>query len=163
MSVFYNVRPAKILAKRLISDGDKTVTVNAAFQSVASTKMQFFVNKNSLIELRVDGTMQAGITARTDLDIAIDGVLLGWQNPAASAQGSAGSAFGLKSQNNANAAADATPFNLVEMLDSLAEGVHTFELFAKATTATGQIKAATTSNPLKILVIEHAAAYPPPV
>src|SRR5579871_3442262 len=79
MSVWFNVRPLKILAKRVLLDGNKTVAANANYvystNAVPGTRMQFSLGTNSIAEFRVEGN--GGGANPQDLDLVIDGVFQG--------------------------------------------------------------------------------------
>lgn len=167
MAVWFNVRPLKVLAKRLLLDANKVTAASANFvaltNAVAGTRMQFSLAKDSIAEFRVEGN--GGGANPQDLDLVIDNVfqatgqkiVAGVVTPAAPAAGFP--VHGMRSVAlDANFTQD---ISISWLLDSLAEGVHTFELYAKGTGGAAQINAASTTNPLILTIIEHADTYPP--
>lgn len=162
MAVNFLVRPEKLIAKRAIVDADKT-TASTTWVAVPGTRTKFTLGADSLLQFIITGVLtSSGGAARVDLDVAIDGILIGYAAaPTAGAAGAGGSANGLLSQDIA-AAGKFTNFKLTDTLDSLAGGVeHSFELFFRTSANTGVINAGAASNPLKYALIEHASAYPP--
>lgn len=155
------VRPEKLIAKRSLIDADKT-TASTTWVAVAGTKTKFSLGSDSLFQAKVAAVISAaGGAARVDLDIAVDGKLIGYDAaPAAVAAGANGSTNGLASV-DIPAAAKLAVVGLDETLDTLGTGEHSFELFFKASANTAVIKAAVGSNPLKYTLVEHASAYPP--
>ena len=168
MAVFFLVRPLKILAKRTIIDGNKVVAAHADFltaDAVAGTRLQFSLAKDSIVEFKVEGSGGSAAGTGVDLDLVIDGVFQATnQRIVAGVVTPATPAVGFPDHGMKTFSADANfaaAFNLSWLVDNLGEGVHSFVLYAKASTAAGQINAAKATNALVITVIEHADTYPP--
>lgn len=169
MAVNFLVRPEKLIAKRAITSGDLT-TASTTWVAVPGTRTKFQLGSDSLLEFAITGVLTAsGGAARVDLDVAIDGVLVGYNAaPAAVAAGPLGSTNGLLSH-DIPAAGKFANFKLADILDSsslsapaVAGGVeHSFEMFYRASANSAVINAGAASNPLKYALIEHASAYPP--
>jgi len=191
MSVWFNVRPLKILAKRVLLDANKVVAANANFvystNAVAGTRMQFSLGSSSIAEFRVEGN--GGGANPFDLDLVVDGVFQGTgQTIVAGVVTPTAPASGQPAHALRSVALDANftqGFNITWLMDNLSnvqspqypgpgapvvygtgspgpgQSIHTFELYAKGTGGAAQINAASTTNPLVIWIIEHADAYPP--
>lgn len=144
----FDIRAPKVIYERKLTPGDITITAGGAFAAVAGTACQFAVGKDSQVEIRVEGVGGMAAAASLMLDLSVDGSLQGNDD-------------GLTQVVQGSAAALQIPFAFSVFLDDLAAGVHTLSLQAKAVTANAVINAATTSNPLRITVIEHALVYPP--
>lgn len=144
----FNMRAPQLVAQRVLTDGDKTITGAGAFAAVAGTSMQFAIKKDSLVEVRVEGEWSMALVGQTHVDLEVDSTLQG-------------GADGLTRLINNAAALLATPLSLTIFLDSLAEGTHTLSLQAKNETSDGIIAASAAICPLRITVLEHALVYPP--
>ena len=154
MAVHFLARTPKILAKRELIDGNKTVVAPAAFTAVPGTRMKVNVLKYSVIEIQIQGAIEATAAANLGLDLAIT---------SGGVTTRLGQALGLETIGvllaNINLA---LPIAFSVWLDNLAEGEHTVELQVLASAGNALLHAAAASVPLRITVVEHPAIYPPP-